>query len=440
MKQITRRNFFFAIFILASCAGYIWLRIQHSTRIHSPRSLGDTPDYFRVASESLFSSSFWVADRAPIIPLFVKLLHQDTELIFRTQLWFSIFAWIVLALSFALALQTFYLRPAAFITVLGFSLTQNIIIWDPLILSDSIALSLLALFLSACIWLIKAWNFRTVLAFTLSGSLLALVRDPYAYFLLMAGLVALVLIFVTRYRSRVLLASGILLLLFLVSNGLATAGGRWYVPFLMTVGLRILPNSEYLEYFRTQGMPVSDALMERAGKPIHFDDLAALKDPRLEEFRVWARSSGRRVYIRFLWHFKADVFQQPLQDLEFIFNPDIYYYAATGFRPIITNPRLDELLYPTRFGILVVLSANLLAAALVFPAFHYRQLLWTIPLLLILFSYPQAVLVWNADANDLARHSIYHNIGLRLGVWMLIFFVLDFLFVRYKSVWIGKIR
>lgn len=60
--------------------------------------------------------------------------------------------------------------------------------------------------------------------------------------------------------------------------------------------------------------------------------------------------------------------------------------------------------------------------------------------MLILFSYPQAVLVWNADANDLARHSIYHNIELRLGVWMLIFFVLDFLIVRYKPVRIGKFR
>ncbi|HEX9386228.1 MAG TPA: hypothetical protein VF918_07905 [Anaerolineales bacterium] len=432
MKQIKPTHFLLVIFMLVSCIGYIWLRIQYSTRIHSPRSFGDTPDYFRVASEPLFSSSFWIADRAPVIPLFFKLLHNDPKLIFKTQLCFSIVAWIILALSVALVLRNFALKFIAFITVLGFSLTQNIIIWDPLILSDSVSLSLLALFLAAGIWLITNWNGFTILVFSLSGSFLVLARDSYAYLLLMAGLALLVLIFVMPYRSRTALVSGILLLLFLVSNILATAGNRWYVPFLMTTGLRILPNSEYLSYFREQGMPISGALMERSGKPLHTDDLAFLNDPRLDEFRQWAKENGRGLYIKFLWHFRADTLQEPLKHLEVIFNPNIYYYAATGFRPMIKNQRLNELLYPTRFGILTVLIANMLAAALLFPALKYRQWLWILPLMLILFSYPQAVLIWNADANDIARHSLYHNIELRLGLWMLIFFVFDFLSLNFK--------
>jgi hypothetical protein len=281
--------------------------------------------------------------------------------------------------------------------------------------------------------------------FGILGSLLAFTRDPYAYLLLMAGLFILLLLLVVPSRSRVLLISGILLFLFLVSNFSATVGNRWYAPFLMTVGLRILPNPQYLAYFRAQGMPVSDALMERAGKPLHADDLAILKDPALEEFRTWAKRNGRRVYIKFLWHFKAEALQQPLNDLVFIFNPDIYYYAATGFRQIIGDPRLQEILYPTRYGLLAVLLANFLAAALLFPAFKYRRLLWLIPLMLILFSYPQAVLIWNADANDIARHSLYHNIELRLGLWMLIFFVADFLLLKFMFFGnslgrIGKIR
>jgi hypothetical protein len=121
-----------------------------------------------------------------------------------------------------------------------------------------------------------------------------------------------------------------------------------------------------------------------------------------------------------------------LQHLDVIFNPDVYYYSATGFRQIITDRRLDELIYPRRFGILTVWLANLLAAALLFPALKYRQPLWIVPLMLILFSYPQAVLIWNADANDVARHSIYHNIELRLGLWILLFFVADFLLLNFN--------
>jgi hypothetical protein len=45
---------------------------------------------------------------------------------------------------------------------------------------------------------------------------------------------------------------------------------------------------------------------------------------------------------------------------------------------------------------------------------------------MILLSYPQAVLVWAADVNDISRHSISHNILLRLGLWMLILFLLDY--------------
>jgi hypothetical protein len=63
---------------------------------------------------------------------------------------------------------------------------------------------------------------------------------------------------------------------------------------------------------------------------------------------------------------------------------------------------------------------------------HYRQPLWILPLMLILFSYPQAVLIWNADANDIARHSLYHNVELRLGLWILIILVFDFLFSNFR--------
>lgn len=426
--------------MVACCTGYIWLRLQNTTRIHSPRLFGDTPDYFRVAAEPLFSSSFWVADRAPVTPLFFKILHNDPVLIFKTQVWLSIIAWMVLAFSLTLVLQSSALKLLAFVTVLGFSLTQPIIMWDPLILSDSLSLSLLALFLAACIWLIRDWTEYNVVLLGLFSVLLVLARDSYAYLLLLAGLALLALVFVIPQRRRVVLVSSMFLGIFVASSLLATAGNRWYVPFLMTMGLRILPDSDYLNYFREQGMPISDALMERSGKPLHTDDLAFLNDPRLEEFRRWAEQNGRTAYIKFMWHYKADILQNPLQHLEVLFNPDVNYYAATGFRPIITNQRLSEFLYPTRFGLLTVLLANFLAAALLFPALKSQQLLWVLPLMLILFSYPQAVLIWNADANDIARHSLYHNIELRLGLWMLIFFVCDVLFLNFGRLMPERIK
>jgi hypothetical protein len=432
-KRNMLMRFFLALFLLASYAYYIWLRIQHSLRIHEPRvSFGDTPDYFAIASQPFFSSSFWITNKPPVTPLFFKLLENNPDRIITVQLWLSILAWGFLAFTVAFVIRSFLIKPLAFFVVLGFSLDQNIIMWDSLVLSDSLALSLLALFLSVSLWLLVEWKWYKVALLASISVLLAFVRDTYAYWLLLIGIALLVLLFFTHQRKRVLLVSGIFISLFLASHALASAGYHWYSAFLMTVGLRILPTAEHVTYFEARGMPVSEALMERSGEPMQSDEAAMLYDPRLDSFRRWVKNYGRSEYIRFLWFYKAETLQAPLKNLEILFNPYVYPYTATGYRPIIKDVRLHEILYPSRFGVVTFFLANVLAAALVIPAFQYRQALWIVPLLLVLFSYPQAVLIWNADANDIARHSIYHNVELRLGVWLLIFFVLDFLFLNFN--------
>jgi hypothetical protein len=432
-KRNVPMSFIFALFLLTSYSYYVLLRIQHNLRILEPRvSFGDTPDYFFIASQSLFSSSFWIASKPPVTPLFFKLLESNPDRIMAVQLWLSILAWGFLAFMVAFVVRSRLLKPLAFLMILGFSLDQNIIMWDSLILSDSLALSLLALFLSFSLWLLMEWKWYKVILLASAAVLLAFVRDTYAYWLLLIAICLLVLLFFTHQRKRVLLVSGIFISLFLASNALASAGYHWYTPFLMTVGLRILPNPEYVTYFEGRGMPVNDTLMERSGKPMQADDAAMLYDPRLDEFRRWVKNHGRREYVRFLWFYKAEALQAPLKDLDIMFNPYLYPYTGTGYRPILTNARLNEILYPSRFGVFTFFLANLFAAALIIPVFQYRQMLCIVPLVLILSSYPQAVLIWNADANDIARHSLYHNVELRLGLWLLVFFVMDFLLINFK--------
>lgn len=215
--------------------------------------------------------------------------------------------------------------------------------------------------------------------------------------------------------------------LFPINSLVVTASNRWQIPFLNVIGRRILTNPEYLAYFETRGMPINSALLELKGELSYGKDLAFFLDPRLEDFRSWVEVNGLREFARFLWFYKADTLQLPLRDSQEILNSDLYYFAATGYRPIISDQRLSEILYPLRFGVLGFLIANLVAAWLIFPAFYFRQPLWMIPLLLILFAYPQAVVIWNADPLDIGRHSLYHNIGWRLGLWLLIIYVGDFM-------------
>jgi hypothetical protein len=256
--------------------------------------------------------------------------------------------------------------------------------------------------------------------------LFAFTRDDFAYYILMAAAVVAVLLLRTKNWRRPLLVSVAFVLMFFVSNTLSSVSMRWERPVLNTISIRILPNAQYLAYFAERGMPVDEALLERSGKHLHADNNALMLDPRLEDFRKWVRENGKNEYIRFLWFYKADTFQNVFNDIGPIFSPNVYYYAATRFRPIVENVRLDELLFPMKFGLLLFLVANLGAAVFAVVAYYEKKLTWVSPLALILLTYPQALLVWNADANDMARHALYHNILLRLGVWILALFILDF--------------
>jgi len=439
MKKFKIKQVSIFTFTIFSFAYYVWLRIQHIAQIRSPRDFFDTYEYLEIASRPLSSIAFWVASRPPVTPLFFKLLGGDFERIMYFQLWISIISWGILGMVLAIIVQNYWLKIFAFIFILAFSLTQNVILWDALILSDSLSLSLLALFLASSFLLINKWSIWRFIALVIVSTMMAFIRDTYAFFFLMAGGMLIFSLFLTVRRTPIFLVSGTFFILFVVVNIFSGIGMRWYMPLMMTMGLRILPNPEYVAYFEKRGMPVYPELMERAGKPIQADDGAMYYDPDLEEFRRWVRANGYREFTRFLWFFKSDTFQNPLRDLDQIFNPDVYYYAATGYRPIIKDQRMGELIYPFRFGLVASLFANAFAFFLLFPAIRYRAAKWAIPLVMILLSYPQAVLVWNADANDIARHSIYHVIMLRLGFWLLVLFLIDHLPVLINPLFGRKI-
>lgn len=422
LKQIVFIIFGLILFVL-----YARLRILNSYLIRAPRiSFGDTADYLLIASQSLLSSKFWLADKPFLVPLFFKLLGGNPEKIFTAQLYFSIICWGVLALVCAYVIRSYVLKYFIFALVLGFSLSQQVILWDSLLLTESLHFSLAALFYAACLLLIKHWNVVNVILVIVFAALLGFTRDANAYLLLMAALVLLFLMAFRQHALRYLLIAGTFIVVFLISLELSAAGGHGYAAQLNLIGLRILPNQEYRAYYQYQGMPVTDHLLEYSGQASHWNGLAMLRDPQLTAFRDWVQKHSKTTLVKFLWHFKADTLQRPLNNPTTVLTPNLYYYSSTGFTPILEkNARLSEILYPMRFGIIAFLLANMLAAFLCAFALTQRKILWLLPLLMILLAYPQLVIVWNADPNDILRHTLHLNVQWRLGIWLLIFFVVD---------------
>lgn len=436
MKRIV--SIAFILFQLAAVAYYGYLRVQNASHVKEPRSFGDTGDYFHDAGLPVFSKEFWTDARPPVTALFWKAVDSDPEKIFQVQLYFSILCWAVLAYFAALAVKSRLLKPIFFSVVLAFSLSRDVFMWDPFLGSESIALSFTALFLAAAIWLLIEWKTYKAILLIFISLVMVLTRDTYAYLLLMVALINIPVFWFSKHRTNAIALGFAFLVIFALSSQLATLGLRPYRAVLMNTALRIYPSDVYTAYFRQHGMPVDDRLVEMSrniepGKKFAVN-IALTYDEDQEDYRQWALKSGDSAYIRFLWFFKADTFQKVFTETAGqSFFPDVFYYTATGYRPIIKDARIAEFLYPTRFGLFFFFAANMIAAFLAAIAWREGKQLWYAPLLMILLSYPQAVLVWAADVNDIARHSISHNVLLRLGLWMLIFFVLDFLLTNIST-------
>src|SRR5512141_1016493 len=205
---------------------YARLRLLNSYAIRAPRiSFGDTADYLKTASLSIFTSDFWLSPKPFITPLFIKILGSDPELIFRVQVALSILCWAVLAVVCALVIRSYPLKFLASLIVLGFSLSRQVLLWDSLVLSESIHFSFAALFYAFGLLLASHWSRLNAAVFIILAALLAFTRDTNAYMLLLAGLlICSLLVLLKGPRLRLLLIGGSFVLIFLLTSVFASLG------------------------------------------------------------------------------------------------------------------------------------------------------------------------------------------------------------------------
>ena len=90
---------------------YAWLRYDNSLLVPVPRAdFGDVNGYYNIASESVFSRAFWIAERPPTIPLFFKFIGRDYNKVASFQLWFSVFSWGILALTIVKVTKNIFVK------------------------------------------------------------------------------------------------------------------------------------------------------------------------------------------------------------------------------------------------------------------------------------------------------------------------------------------
>lgn len=410
LRQVIRDS---RLFLYAAIAAvYALFRAGSFTNI--PDRVTDTPTYENVARLALWNWRFYAGERGFTIPLFFKIFASAESRIVA-QLVFSTIAWIVFAAVVARCVETDWLRPVVFAIVLALSLTTEVILWDTLLLSESVTFALCALLIASWILLVRSPRRLWAAAVLVLSLLWAFARDTNAYVLVVVGvLVALTLVRPEHRRLKVILAFGCCAIS-LLAYGSAQSGKRWLQPMADVVDHRVLTTPSLEHYFVARGF-----------------------DPNTNwPVGSWLRNRSQGVYADYLlahpgytltapFHGSQQALYSTSDDAASLIDPNLKIYNDNANHRFLPLPsRLEPILFPRGIVLVVVLLALTLAVAAGVAKVASPPLVWVVPVAILITTYPHFLVAWHQSGVEVDRHALEAALLLRIAGFMLAFFALD---------------
>ena len=406
---------------------YAGLRVLNLSQVAPKvRVTVDTASYVRISQESLFGSRFLAGSRPFVFPLVLKLLGNDDETVVWLQGIISIISWSVLAISAAYSFRVLFLKFTAFGLILLFSLSRYILGWDSVLLTESLSLSLMALFIAGWLWLAKGWHWGKAIFILTVAFLWTFSRDTNAWVVFLGALFLLLLVGFRLVDRKCLTLAGALIFMFFVSNLSADLGRRWVFPLQNILGSRILPNGQATDFLARCGMPVSSQLMELSGG---FGNSAGREfhvDPALEEYRLWLYQNGKRCYVKWLLSEPVESIKAPLAEFNSLISMRAIKPSSFSkkFSPVL--PRMLEAILFPRPGPLILLAiiwAGILIA--IVTKAWLQNIIWWVVIGINILVLPHYLITWHGDAMGIYRHMISAGVQFYLGAWLFVLLVLD---------------
>jgi hypothetical protein len=415
------------ILMVLILAGYVTVRVINlSEAVKKVKTTADTTSYVRISKEPIFDSRFLEASRPFVFPLLLKLFENDSETVVWAQGLFSTLSWSLLAVAVASSLHFSFLRFAGFVLILLLSLYRYIIGWDSVLLTESLSLSLMALFIAGWLWLLRGWHWHKAFFVLTVGFFWTFCRDTNAWVVLMIALFLLALVVLGRIDRKFLILSAAFIVMFFLSNRSADVGGRWIFPFQNVLGRRILPDAQAVTFFSSCGMPVSSDLARLAGEFASGLDRAFYSDPALENYRIWLHQTGKICYIKWLLSDPLESIKRPVSEFNTLMSLQNIqpFLFSRRFSPILPG-RLEAVLYPRQQPWIAFWAAcGVIVVAAFTRAWMYNKTWWA-AILLILLVFPHYFIVWHGDVMGIYRHVVSVSIQFYLGLWTLALLTAD---------------
>ena len=382
----------------------------------------DAGEYLRVAHVPLLSTQFFTEHKPFGYPLVLKLFGENQGAVVWMQLAVSVAAWLFLAGIVGRCARGRIASYGAAVSLLAFSCTWPVALWDATLLTESLSISLLAVLIGLAYLCVGKRTVTTVVSLVAAALFFSSLRDANGAIAAVVVLLVAVATFTPRrLRATAGLVAGAAACVLLVT--VTTSPSRWEVLIADQIDKRVMLDPTALAYFRAHGMParpgLSAMLYQNTRTPtIGFDAAASLRrDPRLRYFLPWFMQHGRATYASYLLDNPAASIGVPTRRFPLILSDAaLVSYRPPGFR---TAPSfVEHLFYPSSGSRLILLELCLAALAALGLSRKIFTRDWALPLGLMLSALPLAILVWDGEPSEVPRHALLVGIGSRLAFWL----------------------
>jgi len=402
------------------------------------KAYGDPYDYLHQSKMPLSDKNFYFPEKTEnfyprpfTVPLFYKMVKSKPDLIIKLQKFFHYLGAFVLCAVLLLYLKKTYVKLIFVLFWYLFMSWWNITGWANTLLSESLSISLMFIWLASFLYYHKKRKLILLFLHIFVTILFSFTRDSWPYILL--TFYTLYILSAIKWDKKMLIPYSIFLIMsiiiFFTQQHSANIGQRYRLPILNNIVFKILPNNNYISWFKEEGMPCADDLKKEYSNLNNYKEIYPLyNDTNYTELFNWVIKDGKTVYMKFLLThpYKSFLFTEKSSDLKKIFAHNFGYIG-----PISGLAKLSHFIFPF-FNIIFVL---ILFIIFIYLSGKEKSRLWLFPSIIIIVFTVNALILYNADALEVERHLFITNIMIQfMGIYLITHILDSKNFSRYTKI------